>query len=88
MPSVSLQPSTIGWSISQWREFNASSDSTTTLNTLITLVQYFSKDDPAWISITTPDNIHSQWELIQSLPNASSVCFLTLYISIVSFNHI
>lgn len=66
---------TIGWTITQWKEFVTSSDSSTVLNTLTSLVSSFSKDDPAWITIATPKQIESQWSDLQKLgSDAKSVC--------------
>lgn len=74
-PSTTL-PTTVGWSISQWTQFTSSAESSAILQSLLDLVGSFSSKDPAWISIASHDQIQSQWESIQSLPNAKTVSLL------------
>lgn len=53
--------STAGWTIDQWKQYALDNEPTKVLDHLQTLVASFSKDDPAWISIATPELLASQW---------------------------
>lgn len=64
----------LGWSISQWKDFTTSNPQDKVLNTLQDLVASFSKQDPAWISIASPELIASQWSALVKLgPDAKKV---------------
>lgn len=64
----------LGWSISQWKDFTTSQPQDTVLSALQGLVSSFSKEDPAWITIASPELIASQWSALVKLgPNAKTV---------------
>jgi hypothetical protein len=72
--SHSIMSQSLGWSISQWKDFTTSQPQDTVLATLQSLVASFSKEDPAWITIASPELIASQWSALVKLgPNAKTV---------------
>lgn len=79
--------SVIGWTISQWKDFTTSESPEKVLSTLQDLVKSFSKEDPAWISIASPELIASQWSGLQKLTaDPKSVCIIYLFINkIIAF---
>ncbi|KAK9462206.1 uncharacterized protein V1516DRAFT_674026 [Lipomyces oligophaga] len=59
-----MAPSTIGWSISQWREAQIASSPEEATKRLVDLVESFDKSDPAWITFGTPAQVTAEFELI------------------------
>ncbi|CAN3375771.1 hypothetical protein DIURU_003799 [Diutina rugosa] len=59
---------TSGWTVDQWR-------SASTLDSLIALVQSQKtyEEDPAWIALSSVDQIKDQWDLLHTRPNATSL---------------
>lgn len=53
---------TIGWTVKDWIKFHQKSSAETSLNQLLTLLSTQSNDDPAWISLTSTEDIKRQWE--------------------------
>lgn len=63
---------TIGWTISQWKDYTSSTDPAQVLDTLTALVSSFSKDDPAWISTASPDQIKEQFAALKEQKSVST----------------
>lgn len=63
---------TIGWSVSDWVSFNRETSPFESLNTLKSLLSHLKsseKEDPAWISLATEENLVHQWKILQSKSN-------------------
>lgn len=68
--------STTGWTIAQWKDFTTTAAPEKVLDTLHQLVFSLAKDDPAWIAISSPELIASQWGALQKQgPQAAKVCY-------------
>ena len=64
---------TIGWSISDWTSFHQQTTPNESLKTLTSLIESLNPNDPAWISISSIDNLNHQWKILQSKSNKSNL---------------
>ncbi|EGW35054.1 urea amidolyase [Spathaspora passalidarum NRRL Y-27907] len=65
----------IGWTVEDWKQFHAVSTSSESLHLLseLLLSQNSAPVDPAWISLTTSENLAHQWKFLQSKSNKSEL---------------
>lgn len=68
---------TLGWSINDWIQFHTNTNTTSddSLKKLLHLLnaQKIAPQDPAWISLASPDNIKHQWKILQSKSDKSNL---------------
>ncbi|QEU62763.1 Dur1,2 [Kluyveromyces lactis] len=63
--------STLGWSVQDWLSFHSKSTPTKSLEVLENLLksQKPAPEDPAWISLIPVEDLHHQWNILQSKSN-------------------
>lgn len=68
--------STIGWTISQWRDAQIASSPEVATKRLVDLVSTFDKSDPAWITFATPEQVTAEFEAVSKSGKDPKVCVL------------
>lgn len=58
----------IGWTVSEWKQFHFENTPQKSLDLLLGLLddQHTAPQDPAWISLASPEDLRHQWEFLQS----------------------
>ncbi|XP_044742466.1 urea amidolyase-like [Chrysoperla carnea] len=57
--------STLGWTVTTWKKNQLAATNEEGLQRILHLIETQKKDDPAWITIASDDDIKSQWNVLQ-----------------------
>ncbi|SCU95123.1 LANO_0E09362g1_1 [Lachancea nothofagi CBS 11611] len=65
---MSSETQSLGWSVQDWRAFHARATPQQALDRLQALLrsQQTAPQDPAWISLVSPEHLEHQWRVVQS----------------------